>query len=82
MKEFGGAGARVARKSVFAFAEYKESTLVRLDSVSIDELMLNGLLRLDSKLERELAEDTGRAYNRGGSISGLTPQGRNGGVEE
>jgi hypothetical protein len=43
--------------------------------------MLNGLLCLDSKLDRELVEDIGRGYNRGGSISGLAPHGRKGGDE-
>jgi hypothetical protein len=82
LRAFGGSDTRIAPESVFAFTEYEESKLVRLDSGSIDELVLNGLFFLESKLDRELAEDTGRAYNRGGSISGSAPQGRNGGEEE
>jgi hypothetical protein len=47
--------------------------------------MLNGLLCLDSKLDREfavLAGDIGRGVNRMGSILSEIPQGRKGGVEE
>jgi hypothetical protein len=44
--------------------------------------MLKGLLCLDSKLDREvmlLAGETGRDINRGGSMSDVVAQGRNGG---
>ena len=50
----------------------------------MDELMLNGLLCLDSQLERVdmLPEDGGRGNNRGGSIDVPLPKGRGAGWTE
>lgn len=74
----GGMGDREASKSCLPLLfENDESSLVRLDSYSADELMLKGLLCLDSKLDRVvmlLVGEEGRwLYKRGGSISFVPP---------
>ena len=78
-KVLGGRDVRVATNT-FPFP-YAESWLVRLDAnvYSAEELTLNGLLFLDSKLPRELACEPGRAPSRG-FIS--PPQGKCGGFGE